>query len=78
MFTGFNEAAAYHCGKHGHGDGTWEVPKCFNEAAAYHCGKPSRMHPMTHRAWCFNEAAAYHCGKLGPYDFYVLLQPALQ
>ena len=37
--TCFNEAAAYHCGKH-----VLSVPPLpggsrFNEAAAYHCGK---------------------------------------
>ena len=36
---GFNEAAAYHCGKRAIGATPQCDPSCFNEAAAYHCGK---------------------------------------
>ena len=37
---GFNEAAAYHCGKLScRGAYPASSGKCFNEAAAYHCGK---------------------------------------
>ena len=36
---GFNEAAAYHCGKHPLPTGRRRRRGCFNEAAAYHCGK---------------------------------------
>ena len=39
---GFNEAAAYHCGKpHALEIGQPRRRPRFNEAAAYHCGKPS-------------------------------------
>ena len=38
--AGFNEAAAYHCGKRMRSTGTWMPSRPgFNEAAAYHCGK---------------------------------------
>ena len=36
---GFNEAAAYHCGKRGAWYGALRAAAGFNEAAAYHCGK---------------------------------------
>ena len=35
----FNEAAAYHCGKHARVDAIGVSVGRFNEAAAYHCGK---------------------------------------
>ncbi len=35
----FNEAAAYHCGKHTRPPASCVLSGCFNEAAAYHCGK---------------------------------------
>ena len=35
----FNEAAAYHCGKHGCLRKLIKRIQGFNEAAAYHCGK---------------------------------------
>ena len=39
---GFNEAAAYHCGKRAHVQrrASGAARTRFNEAAAYHCGKP--------------------------------------
>ena len=38
--SGFNEAAAYHCGKHAtRRASTSRSAGGFNEAAAYHCGK---------------------------------------
>ena len=38
--AGFNEAAAYHCGKRRTVcRGPSPSMGCFNEAAAYHCGK---------------------------------------
>ena len=37
---GFNEAAAYHCGKRRNPSRWRATIWCFNEAAAYHCGKP--------------------------------------
>ena len=40
--AGFNEAAAYHCGKHTLSGAAPPRPHCFNEAAAYHCGKQPR------------------------------------
>ena len=60
---GFNEAAAYHCGKPGRparGRCAWTS---FNEAAAYHCGKLGDRRAREGIRWGFNEAAAYHCGK---------------
>ena len=38
--AGFNEAAAYHCGKLGAPSSFFPPVVRFNEAAAYHCGKP--------------------------------------
>ena len=38
---GFNEAAAYHCGKPFASLARSLSRHCFNEAAAYHCGKPA-------------------------------------
>ena len=40
-YTCFNEAAAYHCGKHTTTTEPLVKRMCFNEAAAYHCGKPA-------------------------------------
>ena len=39
---GFNEAAAYHCGKPAAADPRRDRRRGFNEAAAYHCGKRGR------------------------------------
>ena len=64
---GFNEAAAYHCGKRRNGPGDPLRTASFNEAAAYHCGKPGYSRSRALRLVRFNEAAAYHCGKrVGP------------
>ena len=61
---GFNEAAAYRCGKPPR---TRYIPaRCsarFNEAAAYRCGKPRWRARRSAWSGCFNEAAAYRCGK---------------
>ena len=42
---GFNEAAAYHCGKRISHPAAWDRRPRFNEAAAYHCGKRGRQRP---------------------------------
>ena len=42
----FNEAAAYHCGKHQRLQGLSQIFRSFNEAAAYHCGKPNTRHRL--------------------------------
>ena len=60
---GFNEAAAYHCGKPDTVTPPPPVAGSFNEAAAYHCGKRRRLIARRHPDGGFNEAAAYHCGK---------------
>ena len=60
----FNEAAAYHCGKHLAAD--FAVDAHATSMRPQHITAENGVRPPAARANAahFNEAAAYHCGKL--------------
>ena len=66
--TGFNEAAAYHCGKPAGRAAEEESPLASMRPQHITAENPGATRDQMRYALCFNEAAAYHCGKRAPED----------